>query len=102
MKCYTSVATATEEWLTERPWAVVTSSLPGIPLDRFARAAVSVLGCHEGDEGYEYGHRQHAGGRLPGLPHRSPHPGKGRSVQVRYLQGKGLNADGAKRQGNPG
>ena len=61
--------------------------------DPFARAGV--LGCHEGDEGYEYGHRQHAAGRLPGLPHRSPHPGKGRSVQVRYLQGKGLNADGA-------
>ena len=65
MKCYTSVATATEERLTERPWALVTRSLPGIPLDRFARAAASVLGCHEGDEGYEYGHRQHAGGRLP-------------------------------------
>jgi len=63
MKCYTSVATATEERLTESPWAFVTRPLPIVLGDPFARAGV--LGCHEGDEGYEYGHRQHAGGRLP-------------------------------------
>ena len=101
MKCYTSVATATEERLTERPWALVTRLLPGVPLDRFARAVpfTVTLGCHEGDEGYENGHRQHAGGRfrcidllytcrpqrLAGC--RVAAPGAG-------WPGKGLNTDG--------
>ena len=57
MKCYTSVATATEERLTERPWAVVTSSGPMVWRDPFARAAC--LRCHEADEGNEYGEPQH-------------------------------------------